>query len=84
MVSSMAMHALKARVENGRLALDEPTTLPEGTEVFLTFAGGDDDLDDAERAELHCAIERGLDDVDAGRVVDAAEVLAEPRARSAP
>lgn len=78
------MHALKARVENGRLILDEPTMLPDGTEVFLTFAGGEDDLDDSERAELHRAIERGLDDVDAGRVVDAAEVLAELRARSTP
>jgi len=42
------MHAMKARVENGRLKLDEPTDLPNGKlvdvvlldEVFLT--GGDD------------------------------------------
>jgi hypothetical protein len=78
------MHPLKARVENGRLVLDEPTSLPEGTEVFLTFAGGEDDLDDEERAALHRAIERGLDDVDANRVIDADVVLAELHARSNP
>lgn len=30
------MNALKAQVKNGRLVLDEPTTLPEGTVVALT------------------------------------------------
>ena len=29
------MQALKARVENGRLKLDEPTDLPEGAEVDI-------------------------------------------------
>src|SRR5688500_7084543 len=32
------MSALKARVENGRLKLDEPTDLPEGTVVPLEIA----------------------------------------------
>jgi hypothetical protein len=29
------MSPLRARVEKGRLVLDEPTTLPEGTELDL-------------------------------------------------
>jgi hypothetical protein len=29
------MHALKARVENGRYVIDEKATLPEGTELYL-------------------------------------------------
>jgi hypothetical protein len=29
------MHTLKARVRRGRLLLDEPTRLPEGSEVSL-------------------------------------------------
>ena len=29
----MTMQPLKAHVKNGRLVLDEPTDLPEGTEV---------------------------------------------------
>ena len=31
------MRALKAHVRGGRLVLDEPTDLPEGTEVGLTI-----------------------------------------------
>lgn len=51
--------------------------------MFLTFADGDD-LDDDERARLHASLERGLADVEAGRVVDASVVLARLKARSLP
>ena len=47
------MSILRARVRNGRLVLDEPTSLPEGAEVELLPVNGEDDLDDAERAALH-------------------------------
>ena len=49
---------LKARVHDGRLILDEPIDLPEGTEVDLVPANDGDDLDDADRARLHAAITR--------------------------
>jgi len=39
------MQQLKARVHNGRLTLDEPTDLPEGTEVPLEIAPDWDDLE---------------------------------------
>ena len=71
--------ALKARVKNGRLVLDEPTNLPEGAEIELVPADDEDDLDDAERAELHQAIEEGLADMKAGRTVDAKEAIARLR-----
>lgn len=71
----------RARVKNGRLVLDEPTNLPEGAEVTVILADADD-LDDEERAELHRAIEEGMDDCDAGRVEDAYKVIAELRART--
>lgn len=71
--------ALKARVRNGRLTLDEPTTLPEGAEVQVILADGDE-LDADERAELHRAIEEGMADADAGRDEDAYEVIARLRA----
>lgn len=74
-------HALKARVRNGRLVLDEPTNLPEGAEVTVILADSDD-LDDEERAELHRAIEEGMDDCDAGRVEDAYQLIAELRSRT--
>jgi len=73
------MQALKARVENGRLKLDEPTDLPEGAEVDVAVLG--DDLSPEERAELHASLDRALDDADAGRGMDAFEFLAQYRAR---
>jgi hypothetical protein len=72
---------LKARVKNGRLVLDVPTDLPEGEEVELDVHDPGDDLDDEERAALHRSLERGVEDIKAGRVVDAEVVLAELRAR---
>jgi hypothetical protein len=44
---------LRARVREGRLVLNEPSSLPEGTEVDLVPADDIDDLDPAERARLH-------------------------------
>lgn len=82
------MRALKAHVKGGRLVLDEPTDLPEGEDVHLVpldevLASGGDDLDDDERRRLHESIERGLEDVRAGRTVDADQVIAKLRARTA-
>ena len=74
------MPALKARVENGRLRLDEPTDLPEGTVVPLEIADDWDDLDDEERAALHAAIEQAERELDAGRVVSEDELWARLRA----
>ena len=47
------MTGLRARVEKGRLVLDEPTTLPEGTLVDLVADDEGDDLTDDERCALH-------------------------------
>ena len=74
------MNALKAHVKNGRLILDEPTTLPEGAEVPLWVVEGDD-LDAKDRASLHEAIREGFDDAKAGRTIDADEWAAELRSR---
>jgi predicted DNA-binding antitoxin AbrB/MazE fold protein len=68
-------------VKNGRLKLDEPTDLPEGTRVPLEVADAWDDLDDEERATLHEAIREGFEDAKAGRTIDAKEWAAELRAR---
>jgi hypothetical protein len=66
---------LKAHVRNGRLLLDEPTELPEGTEVDLLPLDPGDWLDAADRAALHDALLASQEDVEAGRLVDADEVL---------
>ena len=81
------MHALKARVENGRIKLDEPTDLPEGQLVELVpldevLMGGGDDLDDKDRVALHESIREGIADLEAGRTVDAKNAIAKLRARS--
>lgn len=73
------MQSLKARVKNGRLLLDEPTDLPEGTEVTLSIA--DDELDDDDRARLHAALERSMAQARAGKLVDADDVIARLLAR---
>ena len=66
---------ITARVHAGRLVLDEPTTLPEGTQVALLPLDPGDWLDDTDRAALHGALQASDADVAAGRLVDAAEVL---------
>jgi hypothetical protein len=68
-----AMRALKAHVRGGRLVLDEPTNLPEGTEVSVALVDGDE-LDDRERAELHAAIQAAEEELDAGQVVTEADL----------
>jgi hypothetical protein len=70
---------IKARVHAGRLVLDEPTTLPEGTEVELLPLDPGDWLDDADRAALHAALADSEQDVATGRLIDAADVLKELR-----
>lgn len=74
------MAALNAHVKNGRLVLDEPTTLPEGANVRLWVVEGDD-LDDEDRAALHDAIRVGIEDAKAGQTIDADEWAAELRSR---
>jgi hypothetical protein len=72
------VQALKARVQVGRLKLDEPTDLPEGAEVDVVG----DDLSPEERAELHVSLDRALEDSEAGRGMDAWEFLAQYRVSS--
>lgn len=75
------MDIKKVKVRNGRLALDEPTDLPEGTELELVAADDGDDLDADERALLHEQLKRSLDEARAGRTVPAEAVLARLRSK---
>lgn len=70
---------LKAQVRGGRLVLDEPTELPEGSEVELVLADDGDELDDDDRASLHAALQRSAEQFAAGRGIDADEALARLR-----
>ena len=72
---------IKARVHAGRLVVDEPTDLPEWTEVELLPLDPGDWLDEEDRAALHEALRESDADVAAGRLVDVDEVLRELRSR---
>jgi hypothetical protein len=71
---------IKARVHKGRLLVDEPTDLPDGTEIQLLALDPGDWLDEGDRAALHEALRQSDADVAAGRLVDAEEVLNELKA----
>jgi len=72
---------IKARVNAGRLVVNEPTDLPEGTELELLPLDPGDWLDEADRAALHNALHDSNVDVAAGRLVDADDILKELRSR---
>jgi hypothetical protein len=73
----MLMQPLKAHVRNGRLLLDEPTDLPEGSEIELVLVG--DDFDPAERARVEQAVEDGIEDFERGDHVDGFDLIAQMR-----
>ncbi len=75
----MTMQPLKAVVKNGRLVVDEPTALPEGTEIELVPV--DDDFDAEERARLLAAIDDGIEDFERGDHMDGFELIAQMRAK---
>ena len=72
---------LKARVKAGRLVVDEPTELPEGTEIELLPLDPGDWLDETDRAALHRALKDSAEDVKVGRLVDADVILRQLRSR---
>jgi alpha-glucuronidase len=77
------MQALKAHVRSGHIVIDEPTDLPEGTEVLVNLSDDWDDLDDKERAEMHREIAASIQERRAGaRTFSAEEVLAELGSRT--
>ena len=75
----VAMQPFKAVVKNGRLMVDEPTELPEGTEIELLPV--DDDFDPQERARLLQAIDEGIEDFERGDHVDGFDFIAQMRSR---
>jgi hypothetical protein len=75
------MNQFRARVENGRLVLDEPTTLPDGTVLDLVADDEGDDLSDADRKALHDTLTRSWGSLEAGRIRTASAIIDELRAR---
>jgi hypothetical protein len=69
------MRALKAKVRGGRLVVDEPADLPEGTEVELRLVGPEDEFSPEERARLDAALDAGIAAARSGDHVDAEEFI---------
>ena len=72
----------RGQVQGGRLVVDEPIDMPDGCEVVLSVVEDSDDLDDEDRAQLHDAIRSGQAEMDAGKGIPAADVIARLRANS--
>ena len=72
---------MKAIVESGRLRLDEPSSLPDGTVLELVVDDEGDDLDATERRALHEAISRAWTAAKTGQVRPAREVVETLRRR---
>ena len=71
--------SIRARVSHGRLVVDEPVDLPEGTVLDLVIDDEEDELDDDERRALHARLTEsaGAASIAAARPI--ATVLAELR-----
>jgi hypothetical protein len=74
------MAVLRARVKGGHIVVDEPTDLPDGTELKLLLLEGEDEMTAEECADLDAMIERGRADIAAGRGVSPEDLLARIRA----
>src|SRR5437762_2001562 len=72
-VPTSAMNALKAHVENGRIIVDEPTDLPDGTTLHVVPIKDDPELDAEERERILRAIDEGQAAAGRGEHVDAEE-----------
>jgi hypothetical protein len=75
------MGPIRARVKNGRLIVNVPTDLPEGTVLDLVLDDEGDDLTSTERKALHAEIRRSVREAKRGSTRPAKVALAELKAR---
>jgi hypothetical protein len=73
------MSPITARVQQGRLVVDAPTDLPEGTVLNLVVDDEGDDLQPGERAALDAALSRAWAQVQRGEGVSSGALLARLR-----
>ena len=66
---------LKGRVRAGKVVIDEPLNLPEGSEVDLIVVDPGDDLDDDERERLHAALVVAREEIERGEGVAAEDLI---------
>ena len=73
--------SIRAKVSSGRIIVDEPTLLPEGTTMNLVIDDEGEDLDAEERAALDAHLTASWKNAQAGNVRPASELLAELRSK---
>jgi len=69
------MSHLRAHVENGRLVLNEPTALPDGTVLHLVMDDEGDDMNDQEREALDRVLLASFESAKAGELRPASTLL---------
>lgn len=69
------MTILHARVKNGRVVVDDPTDLPEGSKVDLLLLDADTEWPADERIAIDASIRRGLEQADREELLSVEEVL---------
>ena len=72
---------VRATVRDGRLVVDQPTELPDGTVLDLVIDDEGDELDDEERAALDAAISTSWRQAQAGKTQPAEAILERLRSR---
>lgn len=76
------MSGIRATVKEGRIAVDEPTNLPEGTVLELVVDDEGDDLTDKQRQALNDAISRAWKSAKAGHLKPVSAIVDSIRACS--
>lgn len=75
------MSGFRAKVKRGRLILDQPTSLPDGTMLELVVDDEGDDLTPRERKVLDAALKRAWTSAKSGKLRPADELIRTLRAR---
>jgi hypothetical protein len=79
LVGKLNNMSIRARVSQGRLVVDEPVDLPEGTVLDLVIDDEEDELDDEERRALHARLAESASPASLAAARPIAMVLAELR-----
>jgi hypothetical protein len=69
------MPILRGHVESGRIVVDDPMDLPDGTEVEIAVVEDEDEMTPEERADAEASIDRGLEQAARGETTSAEEFL---------
>jgi hypothetical protein len=66
---------IKGTVRDGRIVVDEPTDLPEGTVLHLVLDDGADAMQQQEIDAINASIARSLEQARAGMLIPADDVI---------